>query len=97
MLKLKEIKIKKTLKGCLYFIAKRAFSFFLLFLFLELALGGLILYNYLFLPKEEKVELKIRGISLNENLYQGFLESYQARQEKFDQAESKIYWNPFEH
>lgn len=87
--------IKKVFRKTVWFLGERAFISFMVFVFLALFVGGAIFYYYGFLVVAKEPEVVVRAITLDEDLYQDFLDNYGQRKEKFIKADSKIYFNPF--
>lgn len=88
-------KVKRTLIKTAWFLAKQAFLSFIIFIFIALFIGGAIFYYYGFLKAAKEPEVTIKTIQLNDKLYQQFLDNYRQRKEIFNQADSKIFPNPF--
>ena len=87
--------IKKSFKKVVWFLGERAFTSFIIFVFLALFAGGAIFYYYGFLIVTEEPIIAIKTIELDENLYQSFLDNYTERKQKFIEADFKTYSNPF--
>jgi len=87
--------IKNGFRKTVWFLGKRAFTSFMIFVFLALFVGGAIFYYYGFLVIAREPEVVIRAIVLDEEFYQSFLDNYSQRKEKFIEADFKIYFNPF--
>lgn len=96
-IKTKTEKIRKILNKTLWFLGQRAFVSFLILVFISLFIGGAIFYYYGFLVITHEPEVKPQEISLDNKLYQKFLDNYRQRKINFDNADSKIYFNPFFH
>lgn len=95
MLKIDTKKIKKVFKRTAWFLAKKAFLSFIIFIFFALFVGGAIFYYYAFLVMNRQPEVEIKSIQLDEELYQRFLEHYRQRRERFDEVDLEVYFNPF--
>ncbi|MCX6737953.1 MAG: hypothetical protein NTY11_00855 [Candidatus Parcubacteria bacterium] len=96
-IKINTEKIRKALRRILWFLGQRAFISFLTLFFISLFIGGVIFYYYGFLVITHNPEAKPQEISLDSKLYQQFLDNYRQRKVNFDNADSKIYFNPFFH
>jgi len=95
MLKIDIKKLKQIVRKMTWFLGKRAFLSFIVFIFFALFLGGIIFYYYGFLTMTREPEVEIKSIQLNEELYQTFLENYRQRKANFDEIDSKIYFDLF--
>ena len=88
-------KTKRVIGKIIWFLGKRAFLSFIVFLFFALFLGGTIFYYYAFLAMTREPEVGIKSIELDEELYQRFLENFCQRRITFNKVDSKIYIDPF--
>ena len=88
----KKIKIDKIP----WILAEHAFLASLILFLITLAIGGLLFYKYIILleqgPQSEQTD---QTFLLREDIYQQVLEHWQKDEEKFQQADSKQYPNPF--
>jgi len=87
--------IRIILKKIVWFLGRRAFVSFIVFVFLALLAGGAIFYYYGFLAVAQESEVVVESIKLDDESYQGFIENYQRRTENFAEADFKTYSNPF--
>jgi len=77
------------------FLAERAFLTFLILLLLSLLLGGLLFYKYSFLTaKAEPADIH-QASRFKEEVYQGVVDEWQSREERFEAADTKEYLDAF--
>lgn len=94
--KIKINKIKDVLDKIPWLIAEHAFLASLLLFLITLAMGGFLFYKYIILLEQElQSEQADETFLLREDIYQQVLERWQKDEEKFQQADSKQYPNPF--
>ncbi|MCK4781780.1 hypothetical protein KAS79_02530, partial [Candidatus Parcubacteria bacterium] len=89
-------KLKKFLKELPEILVKHTFLSFLSFLLLALILGSFSFYQYIALSQEAGVPVSKKVLCLDKEKYQGILEEWQNRQEKFKQASQKHFLDPFQ-
>lgn len=94
-MKIKIRKFKKFLKNLPLAIAQHAFLACLLLFFSALIFGGLLFYKYSILVQKTKLEDLSWGFYLEEETYQQVLKVWQEQEQKFQEADSKEYPNPF--
>jgi cytochrome b561 len=88
-------KIKIYLKRLPRILAEHAFlAFFGLFL-LTLLLGGVLFYWFGFSVERMELETVKKQSQFNEAVFQKFLKEWQEREERFLEAETKTYADPF--
>lgn len=87
--------IIKFLKKMPLAIAKHAFEFCLLLIFLAAAIGALIFYKYAVLMEEKEVEIDNPPPQFNEILSQKVLRQKAEQEKRFQEADSKEYPNLF--
>ena len=87
MLEIDAKKVKRIVKKITWFLGKKAFLSFVVFVFFALFLGGTIFYYYAFLTMTREPEVEIKSIQLNERLYETFLENYRERKIKFNEID----------
>lgn len=91
---LKKIKFEK-LKNLPLILGQRALlTFFVLFGF-ALIIGSLIFWQYNILAKKRSPEIRGKPIKFEEKSYQEILRIWEERENKFQEADSKAYSNPF--
>jgi len=93
MLKFKKIEVffKKLPK----ILAERAFLTYLGLLVLALILGGFIFYRYSILAKKTESPIGEKPLHFEKELYNKVLEIWVKREERFEEADSKKYPDPF--
>lgn len=94
--KIKLVQIKEFLKRLPWLAAERAFLAFLILFFLSLIIGGVLFYKYKVLALEREPVIQSEAARFREDLYQGILEKWQKRDERFEAASSKEYPDPFQ-
>lgn len=62
---------------------------------LSLVLGGFIYYKYVFLVKNKEPQITEKSFQFDEKTYQKVLDEGQAREKRFQEADSKKYPDPF--
>ena len=88
------LKIKKT-KRIFWILGMHAFSVILIVILLELFLGGLLFYKYVFLAGSKEPEITNHSFQFNEGVYQEILEQWQERDLMLQEFMEKEYQNPF--
>jgi len=92
---IKKIKILKDLKRFFWFLGQNLFLSCLAFFFLALIFGAFIFYKYsIWLPKKE-ISVFQDFSPFQRNVYENILKTWQQKEEKFKEADSKEYLNPF--
>lgn len=76
-------------------LAEKALLVFLGLLLIALIFGGIIFYQYNILVKKREVQIIEEPLQFREKTYQNILQIWQEREKKFQQAELKVYPNPF--
>lgn len=94
-MRIPKIKIKNFLQRLLRTLGERAFLTFLGLLLLALILGGIIFYQYNILVKKTEVQIIEEPLQFQEKTYQEILKIWQEREKKFQEADLKIYPDPF--
>ncbi|KPJ73654.1 hypothetical protein AMJ48_00385 [Parcubacteria bacterium DG_74_1] len=95
---LPRIKIRKTegfLKRLLLNLGERAFLIFLGLLVIALIFGAIIYYQYNILAKREETQAIKEPFHFQEKTYQNISRTWQEREKKFEEADSKEYSNLF--
>ena len=88
--------IKKFLKKIPRVIAENAFLSLLAVLLLAFLLGGFIFYKYSILTKRVKPEVSEKSFQFDKDSYRYILRTWQEREKRFQEADSKEYTNPFQ-
>jgi len=94
-MKINKKKIKKFFKKLPLKIAEHAFSASIFLSLLAIVFAGLLLYKYTNLAKKAEAEQQDQSFILKKNIYQEVLVIWQENEQKFQQADSKQYPNPF--
>jgi len=92
---LKPNKIKEFLLKICTLAAERLFLSSLVLMFISLLFGLAIFYKYNILPQKLEPELETEVIKFQEDIYQKILETWESRGEKFEEARTKEYTDPF--
>jgi len=98
MLKLKKIKFKKAIeffKKLPRTLGERAFLTFLGLLLIALIFGGLVFYKYSILVEKAEPEISKIPLKFKEKTYQEVLKVWQEKEKRFEEANFKIYPDPF--
>lgn len=85
----------QTIKKTPWFLGSHAFAFILLFVALELLLGGFLFYHYILSEKSGNVELVQTPETFQEKTYQSVLQEWKKRETFFERAGDQAYNNPF--
>jgi len=95
--KIKLKKIKEAIKKLPRILGERAFLFFLALFSLFLIFGGLVYYKYSILVPRVEPEIfeSEKPIKFQESTYQEILKIWEVRQKRFEEADLKIYPDPF--
>lgn len=91
LLKLRASKIKRIPQ----FLGENAFIFILIFILIEVILGELIFYKYIFSAKIHEPQTTDSLIEFRENIYQSVLREQQKRKEMFENSLREAYPDPF--
>ena len=75
--------------------AEHAFLSFLVLAFIALLIGGLLFYQYSILVQRAEPQINQEPIQFKEELYQKVLKQWQAREERFEEAQEKEYLDIF--
>jgi len=93
-----EIGIKKIKEGCgksVKIIGCHPILFCAFMILLALAISGCVFYYYVFSVQKIEIEMSTSLLSLKEKNYQDILKIWQDQEKKFQEADLKIYNNPF--
>lgn len=88
-------KIKYRLRLLPLILGERAFLTSLVLFFIAVILGGAIFYKYSILAEQREAEFSEKLLYFDEKNLQEVLVFWQARQTKFQEADSKQYVNSF--
>jgi len=89
MIKIK--KLKEFLKKLVWIIGGNAGIALLILFFLSLILGGFVFYKYGFLVEKLEPQIIEKPLQFKEAIFQKIFQEWQIRQQKFEQADSKVY------
>lgn len=78
-----------------WLMAEHIFLAAIVLVLLSLLVGALLFYQYQILVQKTAPEVKTEIIGFQENLYQEVLTEWQEREERFEQAQTKEYPDPF--
>jgi len=98
MTRLKTIKLKNIkvfLKKIPLVLGKNAFLAFWGLFILSLILGLLVFYRYHIFTKEPELKITEKQLQFKTKTYQEILGTWQEKEERFRQTDSKKYPNPF--
>jgi len=88
-------KIKEKLEKLPRILAERAFRTFFGLFILSLLFGGILFYKYNVLAKKLKPEITEKPLQFQEKNYEDVLKFWAEKEERFKEADSKQYPNPF--
>ena len=94
--KIKANKLKETIKSLPRILTKHLFAFFMFLVFLALVFGGILFYKYSILAERAEARVFVRTIQIKKDILQRILDKWTEREERFNQAGTKEYSNPFE-
>lgn len=77
------------------YLGENAFLTSLEFIFISLILGTLLFYKYSILPERKEPRVLEKSLLFDEKNFQEFLKTWQERQKKLEEVESKTYFHPF--
>src|ERR1700693_4188558 len=86
---------KDNIKKVPWLLGAHAFSIMLFFIFLSMALGIFIFYNYVILVETKKQEIAKGTITFTYDAYQEVLKDWGAKDQVFQESFDKKYLNPF--
>lgn len=87
--------IKKILEQAPWFLARHAFLIILLLAFLSVAIGGILIYNYVILIENRPLGVDYGLIKFNEVVYKNVLLKWQFSNEGYEQSEQSELQSPF--
>ena len=76
-------------------IGIHAFQCILILILVELMLGGLLFYQYIFLPKNSDPEIATYADKFGERTYQSILKEWKERESFFENIKQENYPDPF--
>lgn len=82
-------------KKILWAIGKRAFLGVLVLILLDMLLGVMLFYKYVYLAENKVAQINGESLQFNDGVYQKVLNQWQARDEKLNESLQKNYPNPF--
>lgn len=94
-MKIKAKKVKKIFTKIPWLVAEHSFLACLLLFLLALLLGWFLVYKYIILIQETEFEEQDHSFLLKEDVYKEVLEKWKREEQKFNQADSKEFFNPF--
>lgn len=94
-IKIKTSQIKKILEKLSLTIAQHAFLACLFLFIVSLIFGALFFYKYSILARKVEPEALATPVLLKQETYQKVLAVWQEYENRFQQADSKEYPNPF--
>ena len=97
-LKFRKIKlngIQRFLSKLLKMFGEKPFLTSLGLILISLIIGGLVFYKYSILAENKKPEAQSSALILDEQTLQKILNTWQERQNEFEQTQTKEYPNPF--
>lgn len=89
-----KISVKK-IANFIEILAQRAFLVFLIFFLLSLIIGGVLFLKYYILVQEKTLEIIEKPVEFNLTIYNEVLKIWQEREDKFQKANFKEYFDPF--
>jgi hypothetical protein len=90
-------KIAKLLKKLVMIPANYFFWYALAMIFIACVIGGGIFYYYAILSQKAQIEIAQPPFQFQENLYQEVLNQWKIRDKISQEADTKIYLDPFWH
>ena len=88
--------ISRFLRHAPRWLGENPFIGFSILLCLALLISSLVFWRYVFVPRSEDVVVEITQFGLDQKKLQQVIQSWQEREEKFDQAGSVYIRNIFE-
>jgi hypothetical protein len=87
---------KSKIKKIPWILGKYAFWVILVFISLDIILGGFLFYKYVILAEKEKPKIITNLLRFEREIYQEVLEKLQTREKKFEESLEEEYSNPFQ-
>jgi len=87
---------KQILKNIIFKIGETPLPFLFILIFLSILIGGLVFYEYGWLPEKEVLSIAPKPLKFQKTLYQNILKEWESRQEKFEKIDSKEYLDLFQ-
>lgn len=91
----KSIINKEKIKKFFYFLGIHVFSIILIFIFIDLLIGGWLFYKYVILANQQELDAQVDSFKFDENAYQNVLIELEERDKIFNDSSPKNYANPF--
>jgi len=82
-------------KKILWIVGRHAFLTVLILIFLDVILGGLLFYKYIYLAEKESPAINASVFQFDENSYQKVLTQWESRNKDLQVFLQKNYSNPF--
>lgn len=98
-MKFKSVKLKGVkgfFKKIVVFLGQYAFLTFLILFLLSLVFSGLIFRKYSVLAKKAEPTISGKQVQFNQGAYQNVLKTWQEKEKRLIEADSKQYPNPFQ-
>ncbi len=83
--------VKKFLIKTPWFIAKRSFILFWVVFVVIILIDGCIFYKYLWKVNVQKIEVQVNQVSIDNDVYNKFLENYSARKKIFSRGSLEFH------
>lgn len=83
------------LKAAVISVAKHPFLYSFALFLISILLGGLMLYKYVYLADRIAINAPEASFLIEQGAYQKVLQTWQEQEVKFNEADSRIYSNPF--
>ncbi|MFH1968302.1 MAG: hypothetical protein ABIJ84_02865 [bacterium] len=87
--------IKRFFKKLPWFLGRHAFWVIIFLVFLSMALGWLLFYNYIITPENRQPETRKGLLSFREDVYQKVLNQRELSDQKLKQPQAEDRLNPF--
>lgn len=94
-MKIPRKKLKKKLEKITGILGEKAFLIFVILFLLSLIFGSIIFYQKVILTDKKSPEITGSQIQFKEKEYEKVLQTWQEREKKFNEADSRQYPNPF--
>jgi len=90
-------KIRKLLRKLVMIPANYFFWYALSIIFISCAIGGITFYYFAILSQKAQIEITQPSFQFQENVYREVVNQWRIRDEKFQEADTKTYLDPFMH
>lgn len=88
-------KLTEGARKTLWILARNAFSFTLALVFLAMAFGGFLFYNYIFLTESKEPDISSNITKFREDAYNALTQEWENREKIFNSPPETNYQNPF--